>query len=36
MKNDNAIDYDHDGEDDDSLTNFKFKTDDNLLYNKKN
>ena len=28
------IDYDDD-EDDDSLTSFKFITDDNLLYNKK-
>ena len=31
-KNDNLIDYD-DEEDDDSLTNSKFKTDNNLLYN---
>ena len=35
IKNDNVIDYDDNNEDDDSLTNFKFKTDDNLLYNKK-
>ena len=35
IKNDNVIDYDDNDEDDDSLTNFKFKTDDNLLYNKK-
>ena len=34
IKND-VIDYDDNDEDDDSLTNFKFKTDDNLLYNKK-
>ena len=27
--------YDNDEDDDDNLTNFKFKTDDNLLYNKK-
>ena len=31
IKNDTVIDYD----DDYSLTNFKFKTDDNLVYNKK-
>ena len=35
IKNDNVIDYDDNDEYDDSLTNFKFKTDDNLLYNKK-
>ena len=35
IKNDNVIDSDDDEEDDGSLTNFKFKTDDNLLYNKK-
>ena len=35
-KNDNVIDYDDNDEDDDSITNFKFKADDNLLYNKKN
>ena len=35
IKNDYVIDYDDNDEDDDSLTNFKFKTDDNLLYNKK-
>ena len=29
------VDYDDDDEDDDNLTNFKFKTDDNLSYNKK-
>ena len=34
-KNYNVIDYDDNDEDDDSLTNFKFKTDDNLLCNKK-
>ena len=32
IKDNSVIDND---EDDDSLTNFKFKTDDNLLYNKK-
>ena len=36
IKNDNVIDYDDEEEDDDSLTNFKLITDDNLLYNKKN
>ena len=36
IKNDNKIDYDDNDEDDDSLTNFKFKTDDKLLYNKRN
>ena len=35
IENDNVIDYDDNDKDDDSLTNFKFKTDDNLLYNKK-
>ena len=36
IKNNNVVDYDDDGEDDDiNLTRFKFKTDDNLLYNKK-
>ena len=35
IKNDNVIDYDDNDEDDDSLINFRFKTDDNLLYNKK-
>ena len=34
IKNDNVIDYDDEEEDDDSLTNFKLITDDNLLYNK--
>ena len=34
IKDNSVIDNDND-EDDDSLTNFKFKTDDNLLYNKK-
>ena len=37
IKDNSVIDYyDNDEDDDDSLTNFKFKTDDNLLYNKKN
>ena len=36
IKDNSVIDYyDNDEDDDDSLTNFKFKTDDNLLYNKK-
>ena len=35
IKNDNVIDYDDNDEDDDSLASFKFKTDDNLLYNRK-
>ena len=35
IKDNSVIDYDDNDEDDDSLTNFKFKTDDNLLYNKK-
>ena len=29
------MDYNDNDEDDDILTSFKFKTDDNLLYNKK-
>ena len=33
MKDNSVIDYDDN--DDDSITNFKFKTYDNLLYNKK-
>ena len=33
IKNDNVIDYDDD--DDINLSRFKFRTDDNLLYNKK-
>ena len=33
IKDNSVIDNDND-KDDDSLTNFKFKTDDNLLYNK--
>ena len=33
IKDNSVIDNDND-EDDDSLTNFKFKTDDNLVYNK--
>ena len=35
IKDNSVIDYDDNDEDDDSLTNFKFKTDDNLVYNKK-
>ena len=36
IKNDNVIDYDDDDDDDDiNLSRFKFRTDDNLLYNKK-
>ena len=35
IKNDNVIDYYDNDEDEDGLANFKFKTDDNLLYNKK-
>ena len=42
IKNDNVIDYDDNDDDDDddddddtNLSRFKFKTDDNLLYNKK-
>ena len=38
IKSDNVIDYDDDDDDDDdiNLNRFIFKTDDNLLYNKKN
>ena len=36
IKNYNVIDYDDDDDDDDiNLSRFKFRTDDNLLYNKK-
>ena len=35
IKDNSVIDYDDNDEDDDSLTNFKFKTGDNLVYNKK-
>ena len=35
IKDNSVIDYDDNDEDDDSLTNFKFKTDDNLVYNQK-
>ena len=35
IKDNSVIDYDDNDEDDDSLTNFKFKTDDNLVYKKK-
>ena len=36
IKNDNVIDYDDDDDDDDiNPSRFKFRTDDNLLYNKK-
>ena len=40
IKNDNVIDYDDDDDDDDNnddinIGRFKFKTNDNLLYNKK-
>ena len=36
IKNDNVIDYDDDDDDYDiNLSRFKFRTDDNLLYNKK-
>ena len=39
IKNDNVIDYDDDDDDDDdydiNLSRFKFRTDDNLFYNKK-
>ena len=34
-KDNSVIDYDDNDEDDDSLTYFKFKTDDNLVHNKK-
>ena len=35
IKDNSVINYYDNDEDDDSLTNFKFKTDDNLVYNKK-
>ena len=35
IKDNSVIDYNDNDEDDDILTNFKFKTDYNLLYNKK-
>ena len=35
IKDNSVIDYDDNDENDDSLTNFKSKTDDNLVYNKK-
>ena len=35
IKYDNVIDYDDDDDDDINLGRFKFRTDDNLLYNKK-
>ena len=35
IKDNSVINDDDKDEDDDSLTNFKFKTDDNLVYNKK-
>ena len=35
IKDNSVIDYNDNDEDDDSLTNSKFKTDDNLIYIKK-
>ena len=35
IKDNSVIDYNDNHEDDDSLTNSKFKTDDNLIYKKK-
>ena len=35
IKDNSFIDYYDNDEGDDSLTNFKFKTDNNLVYNKK-
>ena len=35
IEDNSVIDYNDNDEDDDSLTNFKFKTDDSLVYNKK-